>query len=667
MPPPVTCCLPQDPRGNEPVGDLQGGRRGRHPPFATGVPLAATGKRPVTRPARPAPGQVTDMSHTQAVLRSPLVLLLASVLAVSGCGVGGPPSGSPTASPAEEPSATTPTATAAAPTPTTRPVVTSPPAATPGVAPAALAPGSLAVTVSDRLRVRSQPRVSDDSTRYEPLLPTGTELLVIEGPVRGSGYEWYRVAPVSLTLSGGATEGWVAAGDHDGTPWVAAAGEPLVGLEFAQSAVVRSAGTARQAKAAGDSINAFTVDMYGRLRTDPTANLDGRNIVFSPTSIALALAMARAGARGATATEMDDVLRVDGWRPLAARLNSLDKELAGHNATWTDDDRKTHTLSLRIANAAFGQRGYAIQQEFLDAIAEAFGAQLGLVDFEADPEAARQVINAWVSRQTAHRIPELLVPGNVRNDTRLALVNAIYLKANWQLEFDTERTVDRPFTRGDGTKVEVPTMSLEGEQEVPYASGPGWKATELRYAGANGTSPLAMTLVLPDNLGAFERGLTAAKVDSIVAKLDGERARIARTKDGPPDDWGMACPYYPYQVRLFLPRFGADTRASLVAVLKRMGMGTAFDPGRADFSGITGSKSLFISEVIHQANIDVDEKGTEAAAATAILFDVTGGCGPAQPLKTITLRLNRPFLFVVRDVESGAILFMGRVMDPSVR
>ena len=548
--------------------------------------------------------------------------------------------------------------------PTSTPIAS--PTSTPSLEPAVLAAGSMAVTVSDRLRVRSQPRVGDDSARYEPLLPTGTELLVVEGPVQASGYAWYRVAPVSLTLSGGVTEGWVAAADHDGTPWIATAGDPLAGLEFAKAAVSRSAGSAKDARKAGASINAFAIDMYRRLRADPTADLAGKNVVFSPTSIALALAMARAGARGTTASEMDDVLHADGWKSLAARLNSLDQELAGHNATWIDDEKNTHALSLRIANTAFGQRGYAIERSFLDAIGEAFGAQLGLVDFEADPDAARRVINEWVSRQTAHRIPELLMPPDVTTSTRLALVNAVYLKANWQLEFDKDSTADRTFTRIDGTTVRVPTMSLQGEQDVPYASGPGWKATELRYVGADRSTPLAMTLILPDDIDAYEAGLTPAKLASITKKLDGQRTRLAKLTYTPEDWADMRCGTYPYSVHLFMPRFGIDTRAGLVPVLAEMGMKAAFALG-ADFSGITTPTSLFISEVIHQANIDVDEKGTEAAAATAIGVDVTGGCGGPQPAKTITLRLDRPFLFVLRDVETGAILFMGRVLDPSVR
>jgi serpin B len=590
-----------------------------------------------------------------------LAAVLLAILLVGACDGSAAQSGSG--------SATTPSGASTSPTPAgTAPAAT--PVATetpvPSIMPFSLAPGSLAVTVSDRLRVRSQPRVADDSAKYEPLLPIGTELAVIEGPVEGSGYDWYRVAPVSLTLTDGLAEGWVAAADHDGTPWIARAADPLVGLEFGKATVARAAGSTAGAKKAATSINAFAIDLYERMRSDPDLELAGRSIVFSPTSIALALAMARGGARGATASEIDAVLRSDGWMQLAAQLSALDQDLAGHNATWTDEESNSHALSLRIANTAFGQRGYAIEQGFLDAIAQAFGAQLGLVDFKADPEAARKVINAWVSRQTAKRIPELLLPPDVTKATRLALVNAIYLKANWLLEFDKKNTVNQTFTLADGTKIQVPTMSLMGAQEVPYASGSGWKATELRYLGADGSTPLAMTLIRPDDIDAFEKGLTASQLASIARDLDAQRKRIGEIEERPSGDPYMQCPWYPYEVQLYMPRFGIDTRAQLVPALENMGMKAAFDPLSADFTGITRD-GLYVSAVIHQANIDVDETGTEAAAATAVMMDTTGGCGPPQPLKTITLRLDRPFLFVLRDVATGAILFMGRVMDPSTR
>ena len=368
-----------------------------------------------------------------------------------------------------------------------------------------------------------------------------------------------------------------------------------------------------------------------------------------------------------TASEMDDVLHSDGWKQLAARLNALDQALAGHNATWTDDENVIHSLSLRIANAAFGQRGWEIEQGYLDAIGEAFGAGLGLVDYAADPEAARKVINAWVSRQTAKRIPQLLVPADISELTRLVLVNAIYLKANWLLEFNRDDTTDQSFTLGTGTKIQVPTMLLRGEQEVPYLSGSGWKATELRYMGAEGSTPLAMTLVLPDDIDAYEAGLTPSKLASITTMLDGQRTRLGELTYTPEDLADMQCGTYAYTVHLYMPQFGFDTRADLVPVLRKMGMKAAVDPGAADFSGITSPSQMYIARVIHQANIDVDEEGTEAAAATAVVADTTGGCGGPQPARAITLRLNRPFLFVLRDLGTGAILFMGRVLDPSTR
>ncbi len=507
------------------------------------------------------------------------------------------------------------------------------------------------MTVSDRIRVRSQPRVSDDSIKYEPLLPTGTELFVIEGPIEASGYAWYHVAPTTLTLSNAVNDGWVAVADRDGTPWIALKADPLAGLEFVRSSVARAAGTVADATKGARSINAFALDLYPLLLTEAA----GRNLVFSPTSIALALAMARAGARGSTAASMDAVLHSTGSPALSTTLNALEQELVGHNTTWTDEGGTTHALSLRIANAAFGQRGYPIEQAYLDAIAQAFGAPLGLVDYATSPEAARLVINAWVSRQTAGRIPSLLDPGAVTDMTRLILVNAVYLKANWELEFDPTLTTDRWFTPLHGSRSKVPTMVLSGGRSVPYASGSGWQATELRYLGADG-SPLAMTLIEPGDLGAFEAQLTSGKLGAIVDKLDAQRRRLDVVSQSDSPD---SCGTYPYTVQLYMPRFGINFAANVLPELETLGM------QGADFSGITNPSGFAISSVIHQANIDVDETGTEAAAATAIGMDIIG-CLPG-PVKTITLRLNHPFLFMIRDVKTGAILFMGRVVDPSQR
>ena len=249
--------------------------------------------------------------------------------------------------------------------------------------------------------------------------------------------------------------------------------------------------------------------------------------------------------------------------------------------------------------------------------------------------------------------------------TKLVLVNAIYMKANWVHEFSEELTANRTFTLPNGKTTKVPTMRRSGEQDIALAQGPGWQATELKYVGADGSTPLAMTLIRPDDLASFEDGLTVGRLNSIQAKIAAEQKRIAKITN--PDDGDMNCPRFAYDVNLFLPKFGIETRAGLVPILKAMGMRDAVDPERANFSGITGARDLFIAMVIHQANIDVDEKGTEAAAATAVGMDTTGGCGPPAAFKHKELRLDRPFMYLIRDTKTGAILFMGRVLDPTKR
>ena len=376
--------------------------------------------------------------------------------------------------------------------------------------------------------------------------------------------------------------------------------------------------------------------------------------------------MARAGAKGETASQMDAVLHTTGWDALGPGLNALEQALASRNATWQDEyhDPPTRELALRIANASFAQRDWAIEQPYLERIAATFGAGVRLVDYIADYEAARRTINAWVSDQTKKRIPELIPTGALDDLTRFVLVNAIYLKANWAREFNADSTRQDAFTRLDGSRVEVPTMRVDGEQDIPYARGNGWQATELRYRGGDWTTPLAMTLILPEDLPAFEDRLTAAQLGRIVTALDGQRVRLANPSRTLPEGEND-CGTYAYNVSLFMPRFGIETKTPLKEVLSSLGMTAAFEVEKADFTGIAPDQQLHIAEVIHQANIDVDEKGTEAAAATAVEM-ATGGCTGPSPAKTITLQLDHPFLFVLRDVETGAILFMGRVVDPSV-
>jgi serine protease inhibitor len=395
-------------------------------------------------------------------------------------------------------------------------------------------------------------------------------------------------------------------------------------IALARADVPRASAAPASAAAAGTAISALGLDLYRAIAKGQA------NVVLSPTSIALALAMARAGARGQTAAEMDAVMHGLASDDNAAWLNALDQALATRSGTFKDQGGQDLAVALRIANAPFAQREMPLEKAYLEALASRYGAGLRLVDYITATEQARKLINAWVDDQTEHRIPELLVPGVLTTETRLALVNAIYLKAPWLTPFVAEATKPGTFTRADGTTVDVPMM--QGGEVVPYAAGTGWRAVEIPYIGGS----LAMTVIVPDDLATFEQALTADQLASITGAL-------AET-----------------QVSLTFPKFSIETKAQLADILKALGMPSAFDD-RADFSGITTAEKLEIFEVIHQANIDVDEKGTTAAAATAVVMRAGGM--PAEP---VTLKVDRPFLFALRDVPTGAILFLGRVGDPSI-
>ena len=410
----------------------------------------------------------------------------------------------------------------------------------------------------------------------------------------------------------------VACGGAAGSP---AASAPT-GITLAAAHVPRAAVSPADATAAAASIDAFGWDLLRALAR-------GDNTVVSPASIAIALAMTQAGAAGGTASQMSAVLHGAGSGS-GAGINALDQALAARNGTFTDAGGHDLTVALRVANAPFAQAGMSLEPSYLDALASRFGAGLRLVDYRRDPEAARNLINAWVEGQTEGRIPRLLAPGILDTLTRLTLVNAIYLKAPWQVPFDAELTKPAPFTRADGSTVDVPTMA-GGLQQLRYAEGSGWKAVELPYAGGS----LAMTIVVPDDLVAFVQHLDAMLFGQITGAL-AER-----------------------EVELWLPRFAIRAETDLARTLATLGMPLAFDPQLADFSGITAEERLYISAVVHQANISVDEKGTEAAAATAVAMAAT-----AMPADSVTLRVDRPFLFAVRDLPTGAILFLGQVTDP---
>jgi serine protease inhibitor len=399
------------------------------------------------------------------------------------------------------------------------------------------------------------------------------------------------------------------------------------GITLARANVQRAPASNEDAAAAARAVNAFGLDLYLAARSE------GDNLVLSPTSIALALAMARAGAKGGTAVEMDLVLRDAGADANADWLNALDRVLTDRSGMFRDSHGEEREVTLRIANAPFAQAGMAFEPAYLESLASRFGAGLRQVDYIADTEGARRMINEWVSRQTEQRIPELLQPGVLDEMTRLTLVNAIYLKAPWLTPFPVHATAPGPFTLMTGATIDLPMMSLTGH-DLPYAEGPGWRAVELPYIGGS----LALAVMVPDDLAAFEANLAPDAFAGIVGALQ------------------------PRAVALTFPKFGIETQVSLSEILAALGMPTAFLPGQADFSGITADVELYIDDVVHQANIDVDEAGTEAAAATAVVMAAEGA--PVDP--PVTLQVDRPFLFALRDLETGAIVFLGRVMDPSV-
>lgn len=377
------------------------------------------------------------------------------------------------------------------------------------------------------------------------------------------------------------------------------------------------------------SLQGFTADLYRRLAANGSGNL-----VCSPYSVAVVLAMARSGACGSTASEMDRVLHAPLLAELNAGLNALTQHLESRAGDRQRRDSSIAKVSLASANSLWGQQGITWQQAFLDTLASQYGAGMRVVDYAGDPGGAREAINTWTSDQTAGKIPNLVPAGALDPLTRLLLVNAIYLKAPWEEPFSKAQTQQAAFTRAEGSRVDVPMMSC-AVKSARYASGPGWQAVDLPYAGRQ----LAMAVVVPGQgqLAAVERGLDGAGLAVLLAELT------------------------PSAVALSLPRWKFRTHAGLGGHLGAHGMPTAFTD-RADFTGMTDETEIYIKAVLHEAFIAVDEEGTEAAAATAMMLGTTMAL-PPPPLR---ITVDRPFLFVIHDVETAIPLFIGRVDDPSM-
>ena len=401
----------------------------------------------------------------------------------------------------------------------------------------------------------------------------------------------------------------------------AAAGE-VVEL---RSEVAREDPGTLDATAAVEGDTAFALALYRELvADDPDANL-----FFSPYSISIALAMTLAGARGQTWEEMAGVLGAtegEGWH--RAR-NALDRHLDRERPAVDE----LQPLELEITNSLWGQDGYPFRQDVLDQLARHYGAGLRTVDFATAWEEARATINEWVEERTDQRVVELIPEGAIDQFTRLVLVNAIFFNANWVNQFDPALTTEGAFRAPDG-EVTVPMMRQE--VRTGYGEGDGWQAIRLPYAGQ------ASMLVVAPEYGRFDEiagSLDASRLDDIQGSL----------RDS--------------LVDLTMPRFEFRSELSLPDVLTRLGMEQAFveplgDSG-ADFTGMVDVRELFVSDVVHQAFVSVDEEGTEATAATAVIISVDSMPMPA------TITLDRPFVFVIVDDMTGSILFVGQLTDPS--
>jgi len=379
--------------------------------------------------------------------------------------------------------------------------------------------------------------------------------------------------------------------------------------------------------------NKFALEIFAKLQSTKG------NLFFSPYSISTALAMVHAGARNETESQMARVLHfpvsVDQITDSTSKSLPDRQQFAssfGNIIKDLNNRSQKGGYTLNVANALWGQKDYGFLEKFLELIETSYDGRLNEVDFVRATETARKTINAWVEKKTNDKIKNLISEGVLDSMTRLVLTNAIYFKGNWARQFEENRTKDSPFTLADSQKIDVATMNQKAE--FGYMETDTFQALDLPYVDEE----LSMVILLPnkfDALDEFEKTLTPDNLSLWLAKI------------------------HKREVVVFVPKFKMTSQFSLASVLKSMGMQDAFSSG-ADFSGINGKRDLFISAVIHKAYVEVNEEGTEAAAATGVVMRLTS-IGPA-PIPVF--RADHPFLFLIRDNLSGGILFIGRVANP---
>lgn len=363
--------------------------------------------------------------------------------------------------------------------------------------------------------------------------------------------------------------------------------------------------------------NAFALDIYQQLKGE------AGNLFLSPYSISTALAMTYAGARGQTATQMAEMLH---FNPLEQNLHATMGKLVNElNARGQQGN-----CQLSVANALWGQQGYGFLPGFINLLEKNYQTSLYQVNFKTATEAAREKINTWVAEKTQDKIKDLIPEGVLDALTRLVLTNAIYFKGNWASQFKKEQTREMPFKISAEKEITVPMMNQS--EKFGYLEREGLQILSMPYQDKE----LSMIVLLPaeiDGLEALEDSLTLAKLNIWLRSLIEEK------------------------VIVYFPRYKIEKKCFLADTLSAMGMKDAFN-GKADFSGMNGRRDLYISNVIHQAFIEVNEKGTEAAAATAVVMT------KAIASRPLIFRADHPFLFLIRDNQSGSILFLGRMVEP---
>jgi serpin B len=384
-------------------------------------------------------------------------------------------------------------------------------------------------------------------------------------------------------------------------------------------------------KSVADANNRFALDLFSNIKKDP--NYSGDNLFFSPFSISSALAITYEGARGTTADEIrnvfhfptDDSVRRQGYAGINAGMNA---EKTGY--------------TLRTANALWAEKTYSFLPEYTGTAERYYSAKTTNLDFISKPEDSRRTINQWVEAKTENKILNLVPAGGIGSSTRLVITNAIYFKGTWVKQFDKKNTHEEDFRTAPGKTVRVQMMQRTDRDAIyNYEETGSLQLLEMPYARTSGKE-LSMLVILPkeDNLTAAENSLSYQKLSDIRESLTFER------------------------VMVYFPKFRLETEYRLPATLGAMGMPTAFS-NAADFSGMDGTRSLSISDVIHKAFVDVNEEGTEAAAATAVVMAPGAAMNHYEPPPIPVFRADHPFIFLIQDTETGNILFIGRVVNPA--